>query len=159
IVIQQRTTILELSTVLQKFHHRYNWSNTRLYSTKTIKVTGTFDAKVGLDLQEKMTNTKQKDKASVTCPEPKMLSIELMGDLEFKDENGVWNWVNEDDRSSAINAFTQDARRFAAQTFLTDAHTHLEETLIEILKPYVDSAEIHIGAVTINRELKSEERY
>src|SRR5690606_18083839 len=88
IVIQQRTTILELATVSQKFHHRYNWSNTRLYSTKKIEVSGTFDAKVGFDLQEKMTIAIQDGKAIVTFPEPKLLSIELMGDLEFKDENG-----------------------------------------------------------------------
>ena len=106
-----------------------------MHSTKEIKVTGTFDAKAGFDLKEKFTITIEDGKALVVFPEPKLLSIEMLGDLEFKDENGIWNWINEDDRSEAINAFTQDAKRYAKDAeFINDASKKLEASLVPIKK-------------------------
>jgi hypothetical protein len=149
IVLQQQSDVLELATLSQKFQHRYTWSNTLMHSTKEIKVTGSFDAKAGFDLKEKFVITINNEKALVVFPEPKLLSIELQGDLEFYDENGIWNWINTDDRSKAINAFTQDAKLYASRAeFISDATKKIETQLIPILKGHVKEATIRIGDQT-----------
>lgn len=146
VVLQQQSDVHELATLSQKFQHRYTWRNTLMHSTKEIKVTGTFDAKAGFDLKEKFTITIEDGKALVVFPEPKLLSIEMLGDLEFKDENGIWNWINEEDRSTAINAFTRDAKRYATSAdFINDASKKLEASLIPILKNHVKEITITIG--------------
>lgn len=146
IVIQQQTGILELATLSQKFNHQYTWRNTRLGSTKEIRVTGTFDAKAGFDMNEEFFITIEGEKATVIFPAPKLLSIESFSDMQFKDENGIWNWVNQEDRTRAINAFTRDAKQYAATAdFIPDAGKIMEEKLVEILRPHVKEIEIRIG--------------
>ena len=133
IVLQQQTPILELATVSQKFRHHYDWTNTWLGSTKKINIQGTFEAKAGFDLNEKFTVDISSNRAVVTLPQPKLLSLEPSGDVRFTDENGVWNWVDAADRSKAMNAFTTDARRYGEQgKFVAQAQTEMEKKLKEI---------------------------
>ena len=154
IVVQQQTSIMELATLSQKFRHTYNWKNTWMGSTKEIEVSGTFDAKAGFDLKEKFNISIQNEKAIVIFPKPKILSVESMGDVQFRDENGIWNWVYEEDRAKAVNAFTQDARRYANQApFINDASKKMQKKLLEVLKPHVKEVEIRIGEEKIDVEL------
>src|SRR5687768_10851765 len=53
IVLQQQASIMELATLSQKFQHQYQWTNRWMRSTKKIKITGTFEAKAGFDIQER----------------------------------------------------------------------------------------------------------
>jgi hypothetical protein len=133
VVLQEQTPVLELATVSQKFRHHYDWTNTWLGSTKKINIQGTFEAKAGFDLREKFAVDINSDKAVVTLPPPKLLSLEPSGDVRFTDENGVWNWVDAADRSRAMNAFTRDARRYGQEArFVEQAKTEMENTLREI---------------------------
>lgn len=137
IVLQQQTPVLELSVLMQNFQHRYVWVNSWLGSTKKINITGSFTAKVGFDLQQKFSITLQDEKAIVHLPEPIVLSVESQGDIDYRDEQGIWNWVNTDDRTKATNAFISDARQYADQApFVQDAKTDMEERLKALLKPY-----------------------
>jgi hypothetical protein len=137
IVLNQQTEILELSVLTQNFEHRYTWTNTWLKSTKQIAITGTFDAKAGFDLNQKFSIVLKDDKAIVTLPEPKILSVESKGDIVYSDENGIWNWVDTKDRSAATNAFIQDARNYAEQAaFVQDAKLKMELKLRTMLQPY-----------------------
>jgi hypothetical protein len=139
IVLQQQTPVLELSVLSQNFEHRYVWENSWLGSTKKIYITGTFDAKVGFDLQEKFSIILQDEKAIVHLPEPIVLSVESQGDIEYRDEQGIWNWVNTDDRTKATNAFVTDARKYADQAaFVQGAKGDMEEKLKVLLKPYAE---------------------
>jgi hypothetical protein len=157
IVVQQQASILELATISQRFHHKYNWKNTWMGSTKEIEVSGTFEAKAGFDLNEKFNISIDGEKAVVTFPEPKLLSVESLSNIQFRDEHGYWNWVHEEDRTRAVNAFTKDARKYASQApFVNDATKIAQEKLVEILKPHVKEVEIHIGNVRIDRELEKE---
>jgi hypothetical protein len=154
IVVQQQTSIMELATLSQQFHHTYNWKNTWMGSTKEIAVSGTFEAKAGFDLNEKFNITIHKEKAIVIFPKPKILSVESMGDMQFRDEHGIWNWVSEEDRSRAVNAFTKDARRYSNQApFVNDASKKMQEKLLQILKPHVKEVEIRIGDEKIDVEM------
>jgi hypothetical protein len=137
VVLNQQTTVLELAVLSQNFEHRYTWTNTWLGSTKQIFIAGTFDAKVGFDLHEKFSITLKDDKAYVLLPEPKILSVESKGDITYRDEQGIWNWVNLDDRTKATNALITDARAYAEHAaFVQDAKLKMEEQLNELLKPH-----------------------
>jgi len=143
VVLQQQTPILELATVSQKFQHHYDWTNTWLGSTKKISITGTFEAKAGFDLNQKFSIEIDANKAVVTLPKPKLLSLEPQGDVTFMDENGVWNWVDANDRSRAMNAFTQDAKKYGQQAqFVEHARREMETKLREILLLHEKQVEI-----------------
>jgi hypothetical protein len=144
VVLQQQVPILELATLSQKFQHRYEWKNTWMKSTKKIDITGTFEAKAGFDLQKKFTITIDDTVATVSLPAPQLLSLESQNDVTFRDENGLWNWVDASDRSAAMNAYTADARRYAEQAaFVSDAQKAFEARIREILKRHGKHAVIH----------------
>ena len=148
VVLQQQTPILELATLTQTFQHQYEWKNTWLGSTKKIKITGSFAAKVGFDLNEKFSIQLNDDKAIVTLPRPKLLSIESMKDVKFEDEQGIINWVNMEDRSKAMNAYITDARRYAEQApFVQEAQKEMEHKLKEILRLHGKTMEIRYSTV------------
>ncbi|HEX8038697.1 MAG TPA: DUF4230 domain-containing protein, partial [Chryseosolibacter sp.] len=105
IVLNQQTPVLELAVLSQRFEHRYVWENSWLGSTKKIFITGTFDAKVGFDLNNRFSINLMDGKAFVSVPEPKALSVESLGDMTYRDEQGIWNWVSVQDRTRATNAF------------------------------------------------------
>jgi hypothetical protein len=139
IILNQQTAILELATLSQNFYHRYTWTNTWAGSTKQIDIAGTFEAKCGFDLQEKFSIHLEGNRATVYLPEPKILSVEAQGDMSFRDENGYWNWVRDEDRARATNAFITDARRYAERaTFIENSKASTEEKLQALLKPYVE---------------------
>jgi hypothetical protein len=155
IVVQQQSSIFELATVSQQFSHTYTWKNTWMGSTKEIQVSGTFDAKSGFDLSKKFTIVIEKEKAIVTFPSPEILSVESLGGIQFRDENGIWNWVSEEDRSRAVNAFVSDARRYAHQSnFAGDASGKMREKLLEILKSHVSEVEWRVGDQRFDIELE-----
>jgi len=137
VVLHQQTPVLEMAVLAQNFEHRYTWTNTWLNSTKQIFITGTFEAKAGFDLNQKFSIVLKDDKAIITLPEPKILSVESLGDIMYRDENGVWNWIDAEDRTRATNAFIQDARTFATHAqFVNDAKVQMEQRLRLLLKPY-----------------------
>jgi hypothetical protein len=137
VVLNQQSPVLELAVLTQNFEHRYTWTNTWLNSTKQIFITGTFEAKAGFDLHQKFSIVLKDDKAIVKLPEPQILSIESKGDINYRDESGVWNWINEDDRSRATNAFIQDARKYATHAaFVKDAKAQMEKRLRLLLQSY-----------------------
>lgn len=137
IVLNQQTPIFELSVLSQNFEHQYVWRHSFLGSTKKIFITGTFNAKAGFDLHRKFSVTLRDDIAYVSLPQPQALSVESQGNISYRDEQGIWNWVNMENRTRATNAFIADARRYANQArFLEDAKKEMGERLRELLKPY-----------------------
>jgi hypothetical protein len=137
VVLNQQTPILEMAVLAQNFEHRYSWTNTWLNSTKQIFITGTFEAKAGFDLHHKFSIVLKEDKAFVKLPAPQILSLESEGDITYRDENGVWNWINQEDRTRATNAFLRDARTYATRAgFVQDAKDQMEKRLRLLLQPY-----------------------
>jgi hypothetical protein len=143
IVLNQQTPVLELAVLSQRFEHRYVWENSWMGSTKKIFITGSFDARVGFDLNRKFSISLRDSKAFVSVPQPETLSVESHGDMTYRDEQGVWNWVSVQDRTRATNAFIGDARKYANHAaFVQDAKRRLEERLKTVLKPYADEVVI-----------------
>lgn len=149
IVLHQQTAAFELAVLEQNFEHRYAWQNSWLGSTKKIFISGSFKAKAGFDLGKKFSITLRDDVAYVTLPAPGILSVESLGNITYRDEQGIWNWVNMDDRTRATNAFIRDARRYASSAaFVDDAKTHMEKKLEQLLKPYADKVVIDYQSST-----------
>jgi len=139
IVLNQQTPVFELALLSQNFEHRYVWQNSWLGSTKKIFISGTFNAKAGFDLRKEFSITLRDKKAFVNLPEPRTLSVESQGDITYRDEQGIWNWVNLEDRTRATNAFISDARRYADEAvFVQEAKKRMDEQLRTLLKPYAD---------------------
>jgi hypothetical protein len=154
VLLLQQSPVLELATVSQKFQHHYDWTNTWLGSTKKISIKGGFEAKVGFDLRKKFTIEINDDKAIVYLPPPELLSIQPLDDVTFRDESGVWNWVNMDDRSKAMNAFTGDARKYAARAgFVEAARESMVKQLTEILKSHGKTVEFRFEEGPILRPM------
>lgn len=146
VVLQQQTPVLELSTVSQSFRHEYEWINTWMGSTKKIEIAGTFEAKAGFNLQKKFQVDISEDKAIVTLPPPELLSLESNADITYRDENGIWNWVNQEDRTRATNAFITDARRYAQSSDIPSmAREHLEKQLTQIFSTHGLPVEFRYG--------------
>lgn len=146
IIVEQESRVLELASLAQQFHHTYTWRNTRLGSTKTIEVSGTFRSKAGFDLNENFTIDITDGKAVVGLPPPRILSVEMLGNTEFRDEHGIWNWVNSEDRSRAVNAFMADARRYSEQRLDSKKVSDtVVDNLIQVISPHVRELEIRIG--------------
>jgi hypothetical protein len=138
VVLQQQSPILELATLSQTFQHQYKWTNTWFKSTKEIRISGTFVAKVGFNLDRRFAVQVDDDKATVFLPEPIILSLEPQGDVKFEDENGIWNLVKDEDRSRALNAFQLDGRKYAQQAdFVAQAKNEAEKKISDILKLHV----------------------
>ena len=153
VVIQQQAPVFELATLSQKFQHQYEWTNTWLGSTKQIKITGSFNAKAGFDLDKRFAIEITEKKAVVVLPEPRILSLEPQGDIKFEDENGAWNWVDTNDRSKAINAFQSDARKYSEQAdFVAQAKAEAETKISAILKNHVDEIEFRYATEPVRIE-------
>lgn len=149
IVLNQQTTVLELAVINQNMEHRYAWENSWLGSTKKIFIAGTFDVKAGYDLNKTFSIRLNDNIAYVSLPEPAILSVEQKGDISYRDEQGIWNWINPDDRTRATNAFITDARKSAEQAaFIQDAKAEMESKLKALLKPYAKEV-----VVTYNTEV------
>lgn len=142
VVLQQQSPVLELATLSQTFQHQYKWTNTWLKSTKEIRISGTFVAKVGFNLDRRFAVQVNDDKATVFLPEPIILSLEPQGDVKFEDENGIWNLVNDEDRSRALNAFQLDGRKYAQQAdFIGQSKIEAEKKISDVLKMHVKEVE------------------
>lgn len=138
-MLNQQNSVLELAVLAQNFQHNYGYTNTWMGSTKKINISGSFIAKVGFDLNEKFQISIQDKKAIISLPEPRLLSIESGGDITYRDENGLWNWVSTDDRTEATNAFIKDAKAYAQQAdFIKDARLRAEEQIRKVLAPHVE---------------------
>jgi hypothetical protein len=137
IILNQQTPVLELAVLSQNFEHRYTWANKWMGSTKQIAISGTFVAKTGFDLKQKFSISLKNDTAYVALPEPTVLSVESQNDISYRDENGIWNWVNPEDRTKATNAFMADARKYAEHAaFVQDARKDMEGKLKTIIQPH-----------------------
>jgi len=139
VVLNQQTSVLELAVLSQNFQHTYAYTNTWMGSTKKIDISGSFVAKVGFDLNEKFQITIHEKTATISLPEPHLLSIESQPDITYRDENGLWNWVSTEDRTAATNAFIKDAKAYALHAdFINDARARAETQIRKALAPHVD---------------------
>jgi hypothetical protein len=137
IVLGEEKEILELATLSQQFQHQYTWENKWLNSTKKIFITGQFKAKAGFNIDQNFRVSISNQHAIVMLPPPILLSLEPLGDYTFRDEHGVWNWVDNNDRAQALNSYTADAKRYAERaSFVDGAKKNIEEKMMEVFSSH-----------------------
>ncbi len=133
-VIEQTQQTLELATVEQTIFREYQWSHTFLGSTKTLVLRGEFVVKAGFDLRQEFNLNIDEEKSSThdpelritaTLPKAKILSVEMKTYKVERDENGFWNTITPEDRTSAVIALQADARSAAEQAGITQKAVEL----------------------------------
>lgn len=144
-VINKDTPILELSTLeLRDVKHNYSWTNKWLGSEKTIEMNGSFDVKMGFDLNKEFTIDIDDNKkvALITVSEPKILSIELKK-TNIDSQNGLINKINDENRNEVINSFISSARRDLNKTvYLEKTKKNLQNVFDKMLIKRLDDFEI-----------------
>ncbi len=115
--------IAEFSVVERINEATFTWEHTWMGSTKRITVTGLYNAKYGFDLTEPflIEFEPESERISAAMPPAKLLSVETIGDISFKSDSGMINWVNDEDRQGAINGFLARIREQA------EANTELKQ--------------------------------
>lgn len=154
-VLGEKTSILELSTVEQSIKHEYEWEHEWLGSRKKIRITGFLTAKAGFDLNKYFQLNIQEEQGkysiNIYVPPAKLLSVELKPNFEVWSANGWWNKVHDEERNAVINTFLQDAKIHIAQGSLIDtAMENLEKQINQIIK-----ARIHNGEILYSHETPS----
>jgi Protein of unknown function (DUF4230) len=140
-VIEQSTPVLELATVQRNVFQRYEWENSWAGSTKRIVVEATFDAKAGYDLKEPFVVTIDQNRLKIVVSEPKLLSFELKNYRVVRDENGWWNRITPQERTSVFKALRETAEQKAtASGLLEDAGRNFEQHLKEL----TDDRGVHV---------------
>jgi hypothetical protein len=131
-VIEQNTPILELATSQRDVFQRHQWEHTWAGSTKRIVLEGSFTAKAGYDLQQPFVISVRSDRLHVTLPKPQLLSFQLKEYRVVQDEDGWWNRITPQERTSAFQALQESAQRKAAASgIVIDAQRNFEERLHE----------------------------
>jgi len=132
-VIQtQSAPIAELALVEKDFPLRFTWRHEWLGSAKEIKVTGTFRAKAGFDLErEFLVQTGPNEQViRVRLPRPEILTIELGDDLEMDGKSGFWNRISDEDRNQVMSDFQREVRvHIQESNLLEEAEKQARERL------------------------------
>ena len=115
IVIEQASPIAELATAEMPVNIDSTFTSKWLYSTKVIRLNGTYLAKAGFDLNHGFQiNVEQKPKRVVVMlPPPKILSCELKSEHITDQRGGLINWLYPQDHQAALEQMTREAIELA----------------------------------------------
>jgi hypothetical protein len=137
VIHNQSTSTTELALVQKQTLQDYEWAHRWMGSTKSIRISGTYEAKAGFDLRERFVVTIGPGPEEVTAelPPARLLSIEQVGKLQFSDESGYWNRLTSQDRETALNQ-AKDAVRAEVlkSSLLKDAEEEAYKQLGELAK-------------------------
>ncbi|NJK91839.1 MAG: DUF4230 domain-containing protein [Blastochloris sp.] len=134
VVYEQSAPITELALVRKETRQEYFWTHRWLGSSKSIRISGNYVAKAGYDLREPFVVRvgEEPGVAVVELPQARLLSVEQVGPLNFKDEEGLWNRLTQADRETALNQAREEARKMILKSGLLnevelEARRQLEE--------------------------------
>lgn len=142
-VIQlQSSPILELALIERDYYITREWAGRHVIKgipitgEKSVKVSGTFRAKAGFDLEKQfsISVSEMDKKINVHLPTAELLSVSIADDLALETKSGFLNKVKDETRASAINDFRRDAEAHAvASDLLSQAQKEAEQRLREAL--------------------------
>jgi hypothetical protein len=78
-----------------------------------IRFTQSFELKAGFDLAKPfwIEMGPAQGEATAHLPKPEILATSPVGDVSYRDEDGWWNKVTDEDRSKALTALAGEARK------------------------------------------------
>lgn len=147
--VESSRSIAELSTVEKRFESSYDWKSTWMGSEKIIHLEGIFLAKAGYDLTKPFAMDVANDSKTIklTLPPAKLNSVEPVDIKKFSVEHGYVNWVSEEEKQNALNAFLAKTKEdILATGILADADAALVKQITEIIQRNAPAP------VTIQRE-------
>ncbi len=97
----------------KKIEVSYDWEHCWLGSRKVIRLTQSFELKAGFDLAKPfwIEMGPAQGEATAHLPKPEILATSPVGDVSYRDEDGWWNKVTDEDRSKALTALAGEARK------------------------------------------------
>jgi hypothetical protein len=144
LVLSQQSPIEELAVLQRDYSYNYTWTHRWMGSEKKVTATGSFRAKAGFDLTQPFSViVDARGRATGDFPPARILSVEPIGKLELKDEDGWLNRVSAADRNRVQNEFFQKARQHAADQGL------LKQAEAEIIARLQAKLTIPADALTI----------
>lgn len=135
-VVEQRSEVLQLTTLEETITERQRTDESWLLSTKTLEVEADFVVRVGFDLTKPFVVTVDEFTGGlrVTLPPPQILSTEVRDVRFLRDENGLWNPLSSDDRERALRDLRQRvAKRVQSGALLAEARVNAEKRLTALL--------------------------
>jgi hypothetical protein len=102
----------EVIVAAKKIEVGYDWEHRWLGSRKVIRLTQSFELKAGFDLGKPfwVEVGPKEGEATAHLPAPEILAVTPVGGVSYRDENGWWNKVTDEDRSKALAALAGEAR-------------------------------------------------
>jgi len=103
----------EVIVATKKIEVGYDWEHRWLGSRKVIRLTQSFELKAGFDLAKPfwIEMGPAQGEATAHLPTPEILAMSPAGDVSYRDEDGWWNKVTDEDRSKALTALAGEARK------------------------------------------------
>jgi len=132
VYMEQTTPVSELAVLSRRIEVEHEFLHTWMGSSKRVRLHGTFTAKAGFDLQQKLAVDVQPDQIVIQLPHAQILDVtqDQVDVLAF--ENGFWNRISGDDVQNELSILPQLARQKAAETGLPDeAERALQQQLGE----------------------------
>jgi hypothetical protein len=113
VVWGQTSARSEVIVAAKKIEVGYDWEHRWLGSRKVIRLTQTYEVKAGFDLRKAfwVEMGPRQGEATAHLPAPEILAASPVGDVSYRDEDGWWNKVTDEDRSKALTALAGEARR------------------------------------------------
>ncbi|CAN5639941.1 hypothetical protein BH20VER1_BH20VER1_17470 [soil metagenome] len=130
VYMEQVLPIAELALVSRQIAVDHEFNHSWAGSTKRVRLHGTYTAKAGFDLQNKLTVDVRDDGIFVHLPRAKILSVEQEKVEVLAFENGLWNRISAADLEKEFAAVPKLARDKAEAAGLpADAERSLQEQL------------------------------
>ena len=130
--MEQTTPVSELVVLSRRIEVEHEFLHTWMGSSKRVKLHGTFTAKAGFDLQQKLSIDIRPDQIIIQLPHAQILDVtqDQVEVLAF--ENGFWNRISGDDVQNELSILPHLAREKAAETGLSvEAERALQKQLDE----------------------------
>ena len=109
----QTSARTEVIVAAKRIEVGYDWEHRWLGSRKVIRLTQTYEVKAGFDLGKSfwVELGPGEGQATAHLPAPEILAVTPMGEVSYRDEDGWWNKVTDQDRSRALGALAGEARQ------------------------------------------------
>jgi hypothetical protein len=113
VVWGQTSARSEVIVAAKKIEVVYDWEHRWLGSRKVIRLTQSFELKAGFDLGKPfwVEVGPKEGEATAHLPAPEILAVTPVGKVSYRDEDGWWNKVTNEDRSLAYQSMAVEARK------------------------------------------------
>ena len=137
VVLGQTSALLEIVVAEKKIEVGYDWEHVWLGSRKVIHLTQSYLVKAGFDLQKSFVVEIGPGTGEVTArlPPAQILAVSPVGVVSYRDEEGWWNKLTEQDREGALRKLSDEARRVASiSSLVRDAEELTGNRLTELAR-------------------------